>query len=213
MTGLFDQLSEALFNLEEERVMHLTLKGIEDGENPLEIIENGLAEGIRRIGEKFASGEFTLPHMVIGADIMQRAISTLEPALEETRQKRQFKAKVLIGTAEGDIHDIGKKIVATLLRANGYEVIDLGRDVPNDRFLEKTKKESPDFLCMSALMTTTVSNQQKVIQLLTNEGIRDSVRVIVGGAAVSLDSARTMGADGYAESASEGVAVITGMLE
>ena len=213
MTELFNQLSEALFNLDENRVLLLTTESLEDGQNPLEIIEDGLAEGIRRIGEKFAAGEFTLPHMVIGADIMQRAVGILEPALEKTQQKRQFKAKVIIGTAEGDIHDIGKKIVATLLRANGYEVIDLGRDVPNTRFLSKIEEESPDFLCMSALMTTTVSNQQKVIQLLEKEGLRANVQVVVGGAAVSPDSAHQMGADGYGESASEGVAVIDGMLK
>ncbi len=213
MIRLLNQISQALLGLDEERVLHLTSEALQEGLSPLEVLENGLAEGIRQIGDKYAAREFTLPHMVIGADIMQRAVALLQPNLAASQQKREFKAKVIIGTAEGDIHDIGKKIVATLLRANGYEVVDLGRDVPNTEFLEKTKTDAPDFLCMSALMTTTVANQQKVIEMLQGEGLRSKVRVIVGGAAVTPESANRIGADGYGESACEGVSVIGGLLD
>lgn len=212
MTSLTEQLSQALLDLDEKRVLQLTNDALKQGSNPLEILERSLATGIRQIGEKFAAGEFILPHMVIGADIMQRAVSILEPALKASQQKREYKAKVVIGTAEGDIHDIGKKIVATLLRANGYEVVDLGRDVLNTTFVDRVKTEAPQFLCMSALMTTTVASQEKVIRMLHQEGLRDRVRVIVGGAAVTPDSAAHMGADGYGESAVEGIAVISSLL-
>jgi corrinoid protein of di/trimethylamine methyltransferase len=210
MSGLYEQLSQALFGLDEDRVLQLTRQALKEHLNPLEVLENGLAEGIRHIGNSFAAGEFVLPHMIIGADIMQQAVRLLEPALKASQLEREYKAKIIIGTAEGDIHDIGKKIVATLLRANGYDVIDLGRDVLNSLFLETVRTEAPDFLCMSALMTTTVANQQKVIEMLQETGFRDTVRVIVGGAAVTPDSAERMKADGYGESASEALAVING---
>lgn len=212
IAGLCSELSDALVDLDEEKVLSLTRGALNQGSNPLTVIDTGLGDGMKRIGERYAAGDFTLPHMVIGADIMQRAVAILEPALQRDDYKREFKAKVIIGTAEGDIHDIGKKIVATLLRANGYEVIDLGRDVPNTEFIEKVKAENPDFLGMSALMTTTVANQQKVIELLQNHGLRDRVRVIVGGAAVMPGMAEQIGADGYGESAAEGVAVMNRIL-
>jgi corrinoid protein of di/trimethylamine methyltransferase len=206
--NLFETLNEAMVNLEEERVLELTQAALNDRCSPLEILDKGLVGGIRIIGDKFEKDEFTLAHMVIGADIMEKAVAILEPAFQKSQQKREFKAKVIIGTAEGDIHDIGKKILATLLRVNGYEVIDLGRDVPNITFIEQVKTQNPDFLCMSALMTTTVANQQKVIELLKEQDLRDGVRVLVGGAALSPELTNKMGADGYGESAVEGVAVM-----
>jgi corrinoid protein of di/trimethylamine methyltransferase len=212
LTDLCSELRDALVDLDEEKVLAKTKTAFDEGLNPLQVIDFGLGEGMKQIGEKYAAGDFTLPHMVIGADIMQRAVGLLEPALQRDHQKREFRAKVVIGTAEGDIHDIGKKIVATLLRANGYEVIDLGRDVPNTEFVERVKAENPDFLGMSALMTTTVTNQQKVIELLQSQGLRERVRVIVGGAAVMPETARHIGADGYGESAAEGVAVMNRIL-
>lgn len=205
-------ISNALVDLDEEQVFTLTQRGLEQGLDPLEILERGLSDGIRRIGDSYAAGNITLPHMVICADIMQRAVLILEPEIEKSQKKRRFKGKVIIGTVEGDIHDIGKKIVATLLKANGYEVIDLGRDVPNTKFVEQVRLENPKFLCLSALMTTTVVNQKVVIELLEMEFLRDRVRVIVGGAGVTRERAIQMGADGYGENASEGVSVMEEFL-
>jgi corrinoid protein of di/trimethylamine methyltransferase len=209
---LFEALNDAMVNLDEERVLELTQAALQDERSPLEILDNGLVGGIRIIGDKFEKDEFTLAHMVIGADIMEKAVAILEPAFQKSQEKREFKAKAIIGTAEGDIHDIGKKILATLLRANGYEVIDLGRDVPNTTFIEQVEAENPDFLCMSALMTTTVANQQKVIELLKEQNLREGVRVMVGGAALSPEMANKIGADGYGESAVEGVAVMNRII-
>jgi len=209
---LFETINDAMVNLDEERVLELTQAALANERSPLEILDNGLVSGIRIIGDKFEKDEFTLAHMVIGADIMEKAVAILEPAFQRSQQKREFKAKVIIGTAEGDIHDIGKKILATLLQANGYEVIDLGRDVSNTTFIEQVKTENPDFLCMSALMTTTVANHQKVIQLLIEHDLRESVRVMVGGAALSPELANRVGADGYGESAVEGVAVMNRII-
>ena len=209
---LYKLISDALVDLDEEQVLTLTQRGLEQGLDPLEILERGLSDGIRRIGDSYAAGNITLPHMVICADIMQRAVLILEPEIEKSQKKRRFKGKVIIGTVEGDIHDIGKKIVATLLKANGYEVIDLGRDVPNTKFVEQVRLENPQFLCLSALMTTTVVNQKAVIELLEMEFLRDRVRVIVGGAGVTRERAIQMGADGYGENASEGVSVMEEFL-
>lgn len=209
---LYKLISDALVDLDEEQVLTLTQRGLEQGLDPLEILERGLSDGIRRIGDSYAAGNITLPHMVICADIMQRAVLILDPEIEKSQKKRRFKGKVIIGTVEGDIHDIGKKIVATLLKANGYEVIDLGRDVPNTKFVEQVRLENPQFLCLSALMTTTVVNQKAVIELLEMEFLRDRVRVIVGGAGVTRERAIQMGADGYGENASEGVSVMEEFL-
>lgn len=209
---LYKLISDALVDLDEEQVLTLTQRGLEQGLDPLEILERGLSDGIRRIGDSYAAGNITLPHMVICADIMQRAVLILEPEIEKSQKKRRFKGKVIIGTVEGDIHDIGKKIVATLLKANGYEVIDLGRDVPNTKFVEQVRLENPQFLCLSALMTTTVVNQKAVIELLEMEFLRDRVCVIVGGAGVTRERAIQMGADGYGENASEGVSVMEEFL-
>jgi corrinoid protein of di/trimethylamine methyltransferase len=208
----YKRISDVLVDLDEEQVLTLTQRGLEQGLDPLEILERGLSDGIRRIGDSYAAGNITLPHMVICADIMQRAVLILEPEIEKSQKKRRFKGKVIIGTVEGDIHDIGKKIVATLLKANGYEVIDLGRDVPNTKFVEQVRLENPQFLCLSALMTTTVVNQKAVIELLEMEFLRDRVRVIVGGAGVTRERASEMGADGYGENASEGVSVMEEFL-
>jgi len=210
--NFYESISDALVDLDEEQVLTLTQRGLEQGLDPLEILERGLSDGIRRIGDSYATGNITLPHMVICADIMQRAVLILEPEIEKSQKKRRFKGKVIIGTVEGDIHDIGKKIVATLLKANGYEVIDLGRDVPNTKFVEQVRLENPQFLCLSALMTTTVVNQKVVIELLEMEFLRDRVRVIVGGAGVTRERAIQMGADGYGENASEGVSVMEEFL-
>jgi corrinoid protein of di/trimethylamine methyltransferase len=210
--NFYKLMSNALVDLDEEQVLTLTQRGLEQGLDPLEILERGLSDGIRRIGDNYAVGNITLPHMVICADIMQRAVLILEPEIEKSQKKRRFKGKVIIGTVEGDIHDIGKKIVATLLKANGYEVIDLGRDVPNTKFVEQVRLENPQFLCLSALMTTTVVNQKAVIELLEMEFLRDRVRVIVGGAGVTRERAIQMGADGYGENASEGVSVMEEFL-
>jgi len=209
---LYKLISDALVDLDEEQVLTLTQRGLEQGLDPLEILERGLSNGIRRIGDSYAAGNITLPHMVICADIMQRAVLILEPEIEKSQKKRRFKGKVIIGTVEGDIHDIGKKIVATLLKANGYEVIDLGRDVPNTKFVEQVRLENPQFLCLSALMTTTVVTQKAVIELLEMEFLRDRVCVIVGGAGVTRERAIQMGADGYGENASEGVSVMEEFL-
>jgi corrinoid protein of di/trimethylamine methyltransferase len=208
----FKLMSNALVDLDEDQVINLTQRGLDQGLNPLEILEKGLSDGIRRIGESYAARDITLPYMVIGADIMQTAVSILEPEIEKSQKRRIFKGKVIIGTVEGDIHDIGKKIVATLLKANGYEVIDLGRDVPTTKFVEQVRLENPNFLCLSALMTTTVFNQRAVIELLEKQFLRDRVRIIVGGAGVTRERAMEMGADGYGENASEAVSVIEELL-
>jgi 5-methyltetrahydrofolate--homocysteine methyltransferase len=139
-------------------------------------------------------------------------VKILKPILIKSDQKRSFKGKVVAGTVEGDIHDIGKKILVTLLRAKGYEVIDLGRDVPNQNFVEKVETERPDFLCLSALMTTTVTSQQAVIEALAKQGLRDRLMVIVGGAAVTPEIAEQIGAEGYGESAAEGIQLMEQFL-
>jgi methanogenic corrinoid protein MtbC1 len=128
-------------------------------------------------------------------------MEVLQPALRAGARQAGAKGVVVIGTVQGDIHDIGKTLVATLLSANGYEVIDLGADVPHERFIEKIREHRPDFLCMSALLTTTMSGQRRVIEMLEHEGVRSRIRVVVGGAPTSAEWAADIGADGHAASA------------
>ncbi|MFN2225556.1 MAG: cobalamin-dependent protein, partial [Anaerolineae bacterium] len=149
-----------------------------------------------------------IPDLMMSGEAMKAAIATLEPALLERRQQRAVLGRVVIGTVQGDIHEIGKTLVATMLAANGFEVHDLGVDVPAGRFLDKVREVDADVLGLSALLTTTILNQEAVIQSLEEAGLRDQVKVVIGGVPASPEWAEEIGADGYAENATEAVQVI-----
>lgn len=202
---IFSQLAEAVLEGDEDIVAELTDKAILEGLDPLAIINDGLTKGIQLVGARFASGEYFLPDLLIGARAMDTGIKKLEPLL--AGKNREFFGKVLMGTVQGDLHEIGKNIVIMMFKTAGFEVLDLGIDVSSKVFIEKTKEYCPDIIGISALLTTTIGRQKEIIDLLEEEGLRKNVKVIIGGAPINQAWADKIGADGYAEDASEAVTV------
>jgi len=209
---LLARITESIVEGEPESVVALTRKALESGLQPLEIINQGLVPGVNVAGEKFARGEFFLPHLLIAAKGMQAAMELLEPELGARQQVHEAVGTVVIGTVQGDIHEIGKSLVGTMLSANGFKVYDLGVDVPKEDFVARVKETGADLLGLSALLTTTMIGQREVIENLVQAGIRDQVKVIVGGAPVSQAWADEIGADAYAENAMDAVEVARRVL-
>jgi len=189
-------IARAIDQGDQDKTIELTGAALDDGVNPQDIISKGLQAGMAAVGEKFSSGEYFLPDMLMAARAMKAALEVLKPALEETGIPTI--GKVVIGTVEGDMHDIGKNVVATFLSGNGFEIFDLGQNVPVQQFVDEVKEKKPDILGMSALLTTTMPVMSKVIKALEDGGLRSSVKVVVGGAPVTQDYANYIGADGYA---------------
>ena len=209
---LLARITESIVEGEPESVVALTRKALESGLQPLEIINQGLVPGVNVAGEKFARGEFFLPHLLIAAKGMQAAMELLEPELATRQQVHEAVGTVVIGTVQGDIHEIGKSLVGTMLSANGFKVYDLGVDVPKEDFVARVKETGADLLGLSALLTTTMIGQREVIEDMVQAGIRDQVKVIVGGAPVSQAWADEIGADAYAENAMDAVEVARRVL-
>lgn len=199
MSELLAELTEALVSCNPDLTVDLTRQALEEGMEPLTIINEGLVTGMDIVGQKFQDGAYFLPQMVIAANAMQQAMVLLEPELVARQQAVEVPGTLVIGTVEGDIHEIGKSLVATMMSAKGFRVHDLGVDVPAKVFVEKVKETDADLLGLSALLTTTMTAQRDVIQALEEAGIRDRVKVILGGAPISQEWADTIGADGYAE--------------
>jgi len=202
-----EKLTSSIINGDPESATTLTQEALQAGLEPLTLINQALVPGMNAVGEKFASGEYFLPNLVIAGSAMQQAMQLLDPELKERQQELESSGKVVIGTVHGDIHEIGKSLVATMLSANGFEVHDLGVDVTTADFLAKVKETGAHLLGLSALLTTTMTVQREVIEALAQAGIRDQVKVMVGGAPVNQDWADSVGADGYAEDAMAAVAV------
>jgi dimethylamine corrinoid protein len=171
---------------------------------PEEIIEKGLSAGMNQVGVLFERGKLFLPHVMMAADAMTAGVKLLEADLPAGAQEKKL-GVIVNGTVEGDVHDIGKSIVSTMLQSAGFEVHDIGRDVPIRNFIEKAKETNADMIGISALMTTTLQGQKDVIELLKEEGLRSRVKVMVGGAPATQAWAEKIGADCYAENASEAV--------
>ena len=166
-----------------------------------EVIGKGYTPGIQKVGDLWEKGEYFLPELITGAECMKAAMEVLQPELKKAKITTKSKGKVVIGTVEGDIHDIGKNLVASMLSANGFEVIDLGADVKLETFIEKAEDLNADFICLSALLTTTMLGQKKVIEILKEKNLTSRFTVLVGGAPVNQKWADDIGADGYAENA------------
>ena len=182
------------------------------GVNPVEAIENGLSKGIREIGDKFEAGEAFVMELVLAAEAMKAGIEVFRPLLAAQRLERKATGIVVIGTVRGDIHDMGKNLVIVMLEAAGFDVKDLGVDVPPERFLEKVKEEKPHIIAMSSLLTTSAPEQKIVVDALEKNGIRRGLKVAVGGAAVTPKLAKEMGADGYSDNAVDSVAVFKQLM-
>ncbi len=186
-------------------------RAIEQGADPLQCAE-ALTEGVREVGDRFGTGELFLPDLVCASEVVKNALPVIIREIEKQGKKVKSMGKVIIGTVFGDIHSIGKSMVATLLFASGFEVIDLGINVKSEEFLKAVHEYSPDIVAMSALLTTTMMEQQNVIEGLKKEGIRDAVKVIVGGSPINQEFADSIGADGYGATAPEGVRIAKSIL-
>ena len=204
---LYQAMSQSVIDGEPEQAEELARKAVSLDMNPLEVIDYGYTRGMNVLGDRFARGEVFLPHLVMGGEAMKAAIAVLEPELARRQQQRQVLGKVVIGTVQGDIHEIGKSLVATMLSANGFQVFDLGVDVPVSTFVEKAREVEADIVGLSALLTTTMLNQGRVIESFQEAGLREKFKVIVGGAPVSQSWAEEIRADGYSENAVGAVAL------
>jgi corrinoid protein of di/trimethylamine methyltransferase len=204
--AMLEELCEAVRsgNIEESKI--LTKRALDVDLDPIVVIEQGLAKGLRAVGEAFGRGEAFLTDLMFAAEAMKVSTSLVDPVLRSKHKQRQFRGTVLIGTVEGDIHDIGKSIVAATLEAHGFNVVDLGTDVPSTTFLEKATEMKPNILGMSALLSTTMPQQKTVIDGLVTQQLREMVKVMVGGAAVSPDWATEIGADAYGVDANDAAA-------
>lgn len=203
---ILDKICDTLVSIEEESFINNVKEALEMNIDPSEIIDKGIVKGLSIIGEKFSSGEFFLVELVGAAEPAQKVVKELlEPELKKKAEKTKSKGKVVIGTVQGDIHSIGKNIVATLLFASGFDVIDLGEDVSAEAFVNKAKEEGADLIGASALLTTTLPGQKRIIEALKAEGMRDKVKVIFGGAPCTPEWVEEIGGDGYAENAMKGV--------
>ena len=207
MQDFLEKCFESVLQGNKEQATELAKKSIELQYDPLKVIDEGFIKGVKKVGELWEEGTYFLPELVLGAEAMKAALSVLQPVLLQKNIQRKKSGKVVIGTVQGDIHDIGKTIVATMLQAHGFEVVDLGVDVPNQAFVQEAKEQKVDFLCMSSLLTTTMQNQAKVIEELIKEKMRENLKVMVGGAPTSQEWAKQIGADLYAENAVEAVKV------
>ena len=192
-------------------VLELTQSALEQSITPDIIIIQGLTAGMQVVGEKFAVKEYFIPDMLASAEAVGAAMDILKPYLEASNV--EIKGKFAIATVKGDIHDIGKNIVAILLKGAGYEVSDLGTDVSTEKIVESVKEDSPDYLGLSALLTTTMVNMKEIIEALKENGVRDKVKVLIGGAAVSNEYANEIGADAYCVDGFEAIKLLDAFYE
>ncbi|MBM4463143.1 MAG: cobalamin-binding protein [Chloroflexi bacterium] len=194
------KLREAILNYDAEAAELWARRAVNEGIDPIKTVD-ALTEAIRVIGDGFGKGELWLPDLVGAATAMKSAMPIIEDEIRRTGKKRQALGSVVVGTVHGDIHDIGKNMVATLLAANGFTVYDVGINVTSAEFVEAVRKYSPNILAMSALMTMTSYEQKNVIEALKKEGLRGQVKIMVGGGAITQQFADMIGADGYEPSA------------
>ena len=175
---LYMQMKQSVIDGEVEDAERLAQEGLDAGLRPGDILDKGFVKGIEEVGDLFGRGEFFLPELVQGAEAMKAAVAVLQPALDASKEGRQTAGKAVAGTVAGDIHEIGKTIVCSMLSAAGFEVTDVGCDVPVETFVEKCKEVGPDLLLLSALLTTTMPNQQKTIEALKAAGLRETTKVL-----------------------------------
>ncbi|MFX0030909.1 MAG: B12-binding domain-containing protein [Candidatus Hermodarchaeota archaeon] len=209
---LYENISTAIVNLDEEKAIEYANKAIKENLRLVDVIEKGYAAGIRKVGELWEEGEFFLPELMRGAQIMQNCLDLLIPHLQSASESIS-RGRVVIATIEGDIHSIGKTIVATMLRAYGYDVYDLGADVPVEKIVEVAVEKRADIIGVSALLTTTMIGQKKVVELLKEKNLANKFKVILGGAPVTKTWVEDCNADGFAENAIDAVRLVKSLLD
>lgn len=201
-------LQQALIAADPGEALAATERLLAAGVAPTTILEEGMAAAMFELGERWKRGEVFLPEVVASAEVFKRCNELVEPALLATRDPdAEANALVVLATVKGDLHDLGKNMVAAMLRTSGFDVLDLGKDVSADRIVEVVREQAPQIVGLSALLTTTVPYQETVIRRLEDAGLRDAVKVMVGGAPVTPEWAERIGADGYANNAPEAVEI------
>ena len=201
MQGLY----EAILSLDADKARGMAEELIKTDIDITEAIETRMSPAMEEIGRKFQTGEMFLPELALSADVFQAAMDILQPKLSEAKQKVKPKGRIVMGSVKGDIHSIGKDLVCTMLKTAGFEVFNLGVDIPTFTFLEEAQKNEVDIIGLSALMTTTMPQQREIIEALNSEGLRGKFQVIVGGGSVNQEWANKIGADGYGESPAQAV--------
>ena len=207
---LLRQIADAVVEMEEDTVEELAQQSLTAGIDAYETIDLGLAKGMERAGQLFDEEEYFVPELLMCSDAMNVGIDVLKPHLKSENVSK--KGKVVIGVVEGDTHDIGKNLVRLMMETGGFEVLDLGRDIPPAEFVSKAEEYGADIIGIATLMTTTMPGMKEVVDILANKGIRDKFKVIVGGGPISPACAKKIGADGYARNAADAVKVAEKLL-
>jgi len=208
---ILQMLKESILSFDIEIAVKAAKEAIKANIDPIKAIEEGFAKGIREVGELFAKGEVFLPELIMAGEAMKAAIEILKPYFPTGKGLKSL-GKVVIGTVAGDLHDIGKSIVISMLTANGFEVYDLGVDVPKEIFIKKVKELNADILGLSALLTSALPEMKKIIDELKKEGIRNRIKIIIGGAATTQKYADEIGADAWAGDAIEAVSKVKNLM-
>jgi len=211
--SMLEKMANAIIEGNRAEAESLAREAVKNGLNLLEVINRGFVPGIQKVGELWEKGDYFLPELISSAESMKAAMAVLEPELRRAKIDAPSRGRVVIGTVEGDIHDIGKNLVASMLQAHGFEVHDLGADVKLGKFIDKAQETGADFICLSALLTTTMLGQRKLIEMLKASNLRDKFLVLVGGAPVTQKWADDIGADGYAENAPGAVKLALRLME
>lgn len=202
---IIEEAKQLIIQQNKEEAAKLAQKVISEGGAPIELLNEGFIPGINKVGDLFGRGELFLPELIKAADTMKAVTDIVNEAIADGPDKPEAQAKVVIATVKGDVHDIGKAIVVSLMRANGFTVYDLGRDVETDMIIEEAEKVGADIIGTSALLTTTMPRQKEIEEALKSAGLRDRFKTVVGGAPVTPRWAARIGADAYAEDAQDGV--------
>ncbi len=198
---LLNKMAQSIIDGDSDVSAELAKQAVAEGMDPLFAITNGYVMGINKVGDAFAAGDAFLPELVMAGEAMKSAVAVLEPELMKTGSARKTLGKVVMATVEGDIHEIGKSLVGTMLSASGFTVYDMGVDNPSDKIIAKALEVDADLIGLSALLTTTMIRQKEVINKLDEKGLRKKIRVMVGGAPVTRDWVQKIEADGYSEDA------------
>jgi corrinoid protein of di/trimethylamine methyltransferase len=205
-------LSDSVLEMEEEKTIDYANQAISENVDPLEALDKGLADGMKRAGDLYEEGDYYIPELLLCSDALNAGVDVLKPHITVSEADSR-KTKVVIGVIEGDTHDIGKNIVKVLAEAGGFEVFDIGRDVPPERFITEAREKEADVIAISTLMSTTMAGMERVIGLLREKGIRDDFKVIVGGGPISQNYADRIGADGYSANAVEAVRLLRELVK
>ncbi|MGA7291820.1 MAG: corrinoid protein [Terriglobales bacterium] len=209
---LFGAMLQSVVDGVPDRATQLAEQALANGIDPLEAINRGFSVGIMFAGDQFGCGQMFLPDLLASAEAMKAAINVLEPEMLKRGSQRETLGRVVLGTARGDIHDIGKNLVATILSASGFQVFDLGTSVTPEQFVVKAKEVDADIVGVSALLTTTMAGQKAVIEALDRNGLRPRVKAIIGGAAVTSKWAAEIGADGYSRNAMDALELAKNLM-